>query len=427
MKKILYIIPYIPYPLTSGGNQAFFSMIEFLRHKLEVSVLLTPKKGKQEVYVEELKKLWDNVNFFVFTEAMENPEVSNSIYYKWLKKVKRSVDRKIKRRLFRSNENMLRNKSTLFTSVFTPFNKDYLKYISAVAQQGFDIIQVEFYELLSLGYLLPDNVETIFVHHELRYVRNENEMNLFDQVSEEENMLFRIAKDFELSALRTYNHLIVLTETDRRILANFIGREDRIYASPAILEMPATSKEAFVPATCRLTFVGGEDHLPNLDAVSWFCKDIAPYLRNQGIRFSFQVVGCWHSSYAKALSASCSELEFVGYVEDLHGYLKGSIGVVPVRIGSGMRMKILDAVSSQIPFVTTSKGVEGLDLRDGKECLIADAVTDFGNAILRLIDDKDLQSFLAHQAGLRFCQLYKPQDMLEKRLSIYTEVLKDKV
>ena len=64
-------------------------------------------------------------------------------------------------------------------------------------------------------------------------------------------------------------------------------------------------------------------------------------------------------SYSKT-SSVCPEIKFVGYVEDLSDFLKGSIALVPIRIGSGLRMKILDAVSLGIPFVTTSKGVEGL-------------------------------------------------------------------
>ena len=62
-KKILFIIPYIPYPLDSGGNQAFFNMVEYLRHKMAVSVLLYPETGRRMQDVESLKKIWDNVDF----------------------------------------------------------------------------------------------------------------------------------------------------------------------------------------------------------------------------------------------------------------------------------------------------------------------------------------------------------------------------
>lgn len=96
-------------------------------------------------------------------------------------------------------------------------------------------------------------------------------------------------------------------------------------------------------------------------------------------------------SLCKKLSDSCPELEFVGYIEDLHAFLQGSVSVVPVRIGSGMRMKILDAISSRIPVVTTTKGVEGIDLRDGEECLKADSADEFVDTIIRLLGDVNLQ------------------------------------
>lgn len=64
-KKILFIIPYIPYPLDSGGNQAFFNMVEYLRHKMAVSVLLYPETGRRMQDVESLKKIWDNVDLFI--------------------------------------------------------------------------------------------------------------------------------------------------------------------------------------------------------------------------------------------------------------------------------------------------------------------------------------------------------------------------
>ena len=65
-------------------------------------------------------------------------------------------------------------------------------------------------------------------------------------------------------------------------------------------------------------------------------------------------------------------------------FLKGSVAVVPIRIGSGMRMKILDAVLSKVPFVTTAKGVEGIDFKDGEDCLIVDDPAGFAEAVIAL-------------------------------------------
>lgn len=216
-KKILFIIPYIPYPLDSGGNQAFFNMVEYLRHKMAVSVLLYPETGRRMQDVESLKKIWDNVDFFIYTpktKTVRLPKIKHPFYYKWLQKIHASVTRKMNRQQIWTDEtgevvDLVRGKSTLFSSCFQPLDQGYVEYVSQVAHSGFDIIQVEFYELLSLGFLLPENVQTIFVHHELRYIRNEKEITLFREQTAGDRMLFHIAKDFERSALLKYKDVLL--------------------------------------------------------------------------------------------------------------------------------------------------------------------------------------------------------------------------
>lgn len=433
MSKILFIIPYIPYPLDSGGNQAFFNMVDYLRSRFSISLLLHPKTGAERKSVEELQSLWPDVEFFLFTEQQFReslPEVRNPLYYRWLLKAKASIERKMRRQRIAPQKSetdwdLVRANATLRHSVFEHFPAGYADYVSEVSRRGFDIVQVEFYELIALGYLLPHEVETIFVHHELRYVHNENEMALFRQQTPEDRMLYRIALDFERDALLTYRHVIALTEIDRRLLAALLGREDRLYASPAVVRMPVRSGEAFQPSVpCRLTFVGSENHSPNQDAVDWFCRKVAPRLRRSGLDFRFQLVGRWRSPYiTEQLHALCPEMELTGYVERLDDCLRGSIALVPIRIGSGMRMKILDAVASGAPVVTTSKGVEGIDLRDGSDCLIADEADRFADAILRLAGDTQLQERLSRQAAERLESLYDPQEMLERREEIYNQIL----
>ncbi|ADV42563.1 glycosyltransferase [Bacteroides helcogenes] len=432
MKKILFIIPYVPYPLDSGGNQAFFNMVDYLRDKMSVSVLLNPGSGIQRENVEALKKLWPNVFFYIFTKKeveCGQLTVRHPFYYKWLGKAKASLERKMRRQrivtksVAEDYEDIIHRKSTLYVSAFAWLDPGYLKYVSQIANLGFDIIQVEFYELISLGYLLPDNVQTVFVHHELRYIRNENEMSLFKSVTDEDRMAFSVARDFEKDALLKYKHVIVLTEIDRQKLVEFMGREDNVHASPAVVRIEDLSVSMFVPATThRLTFVGSEDHTPNLDAVIWFCKEIAPCLRKMGFNFKFQVIGRWKGSCVMNLLTVCPEMELVGYVENLGEFARGSIALVPIRIGSGMRMKILDAISADVPFVTTSKGVEGLDFCDGEECLKADSTTDFARAIVRLSDDCELQLNMSLRAKNKLKGLYNPQQMLERRLEIYTRI-----
>lgn len=113
MKKILFIIPYIPYPLNSGGSQAFFNMVDYIRHKMDVSILLTPHSTSERKHIEDLKAIWNNVHFYIFTEKA--PQVSSPCYYWILKKIKDSTTRKIRRLLLKSKEkDLAREKTTIF-------------------------------------------------------------------------------------------------------------------------------------------------------------------------------------------------------------------------------------------------------------------------------------------------------------------------
>ena len=121
--KILFIIPYIPFPLNSGGNQAFFNMVDYLRHKMDVSILLQVQYASEAYDISKLKEIWDNVTFFVFTKKDDKqPKVHHPFYYKWLIKTKQSIERKIRRQIIPENivftPDFIRQESTLSTSIF---------------------------------------------------------------------------------------------------------------------------------------------------------------------------------------------------------------------------------------------------------------------------------------------------------------------
>ena len=117
MAKILFIIPYIPYPLNSGGNQAFYNMVDYLRQKMEVSLLLHVSSGKQMQDVEALQERWRNVTFYLYRQSEHVPQVKHPRYYHWLQKVQASVGRKMRRQIiYRPEEapkDLVRERTTL--------------------------------------------------------------------------------------------------------------------------------------------------------------------------------------------------------------------------------------------------------------------------------------------------------------------------
>ena len=112
---------------------------------------------------------------------------------------------------------------------------------------------------------------------------------------------------------------------------------------------------------------------------------------------------------------------FLGYVDNLNATLKDSVMIVPITIGSGIRMKILEACSNGIPFVSTSVGAEGIPVVHGKHCFLANTPSEFVNAIIN-IQDADVQMKFVKNSALLIKKHYSLDSLRENRLSIYADV-----
>lgn len=424
--RILFITPHTPYPLNSGGNQAFFNMVDRTRARHEVSLLLCVRKHKDRHNIDKLKQIWPDVTFyeyFPFEQSKENTaqahmSPADRMACRCFDFIRRSMERKIRRRKRRQEAmtDFVRQNTTLHmkNEDMTP---DFCRFVSQTARRGFDLIQVEFYEYLSLVYLLPENVMKYFVHHELRYVRNANEMKLFKEITPYDVLTYGQQKDAELKALAHYDRTIVLTETDKELLLSE-APELHICVSPAVTTSTDRQDMPFRPAR-DLVFVGFGSHFPNADAMMFFCREVLPLLHRKGIMPRLYVVGKWSANIQQLLKEAYPEIVFTGFVENLPAFVNGKISIVPIRIGSGMRMKILDSISMGSPLVTTSKGMEGLPLSDRRDCLIADTAEDFAQAVETLCGNPTLQQELATHAQQKQKELLNLSDLYERRLSLY--------
>ena len=437
--KILFILTYVPYPLNSGGNQATFNMIDNLRGSNDISILCYLRYGSEIRAYEELKTVWPDVTFYsCSSKELTGPAASyeltmpNTLSCRIFNYVQNSMERKIKRRMYRQQtraiisrqqqDDYLKENSTLF-HLRTDYPPEFQNLVWEVSRKGFDVVQVEFYESMSLVYLLPDDVKKVFVHHEIRYVRHENELSLFHHVSPYELGRFRYLKDMETMTLARYDHIIVLTEVDKEILLND-NPNLNVYVSPAVVAMPDNymhfkRKEGELK---RLVFVGSGDHFPNADGVLWFCEAVMPQLKAMGMDVSLDIVGVWRSKIRKKIQAVCSKANFTGFVDDLPTFLNDKVSIVPIRIGSGMRMKILDSIVAASPIVTTAKGCEGLPFKDGEDYLIADEPEDFAKAVAELLNDENLQNRLAVSIQENMRSTFDFDNLKQRRIDFYKTI-----
>lgn len=425
--KILIIIPFTPYPLYSGGNQAFFSMVDYLKDIHDISVLY-PTWPSDLGKTKKLEDAWKGkVKVFPCTDTtrVRGSFPSVNTYLNVLSYVNASSGRKMRRwpgrHIVRVAENdyLFKLTSVLYADM-PEFSDGFMQHVHDLCErERFDCVQVEFFSHFPFRMLFPANVRTIFVEHEIQFVRIANEMALFKDVTWNDRVLYERKKNEELSEIATFDRIITLTETDRNILSEYIPA-DRISVSPAVISEAANMP--FKECGCEFAFVGGASHTPNLDAMVWFCKSIVPLLREKGFPFKLYVVGEWKRSLVRSFSKKCPEVVFTGYVDDLKAFLNGKISIVPVRIGSGMRIKILDAIHSMSPFITTAKGVEGQDFWDKEECLICETAEEFASAMISLASDPDLQQRLAVRALDKLGALYDKETLLKKRARVYEEL-----
>lgn len=445
--KLLYINTYIPYPLNSGGSQAFFTITDYIRKHHELSLLLYVHNSTERRNVEKLRKLWPDVTFYTYekTAADEDSSLADFSGMSWRDKTlcrmlnyfHASFGRKINRRRHKSmtkrcfadtdesaisKPDFVRDHAMLFmkTDDLTP---GFCNYVKSIAANGFDVIQVEFYDYLPLVYFLPKETKKVFVHHEIRFVRNEIEYQLFERPVSTDLLLLKKDKAAELGALAEYDAVVTLTETDKAILSEYLPA-DKVFASPAITQTAAVEHKSFKPAT-ELAFIGSGSHFPNADGVVWFCKEVVPVLRKMNQELPVvNITGSWKSVMKEELKKVCPTVNFVGYVDDLPSFLNGKISIVPIRIGSGMRMKILDSVFAAAPLVTTSKGCEGLPMENDKNCLIADTATDFAKAVSVLLADHERQRVLAHNAQEVDTGMLDETDLFRRRMAVYESIVR---
>jgi glycosyltransferase involved in cell wall biosynthesis len=134
-----------------------------------------------------------------------------------------------------------------------------------------------------------------------------------------------------------------------------------------------------------IVFTGLLTYRPNVDAVNFFVRDIFPLVRRRHADALFTLVG---SGLPRHGSVTGQGVFQAGHVEDVRPYLaEGAVVVAPLRIGSGTRLKILEALAMARPVVTTSLGCEGLEVSHGEHLLIADDANAFAAAVVRLLEN----------------------------------------
>lgn len=226
---------------------------------------------------------------------------------------------------------------------------------------------------------------------------------------------------WERAACQGVVGVLACSEHDRDLLES-LAPGARVFVVPNVVDTdyyaPAGTSEP-----CTVLFQGGMDWQPNRDAVEFFITEILPELRRLVPAVCFRVAGRCPDE-VRARYAGVRGVNFTARVPEMRDEIaRAAVCVVPIRIGSGTRLKILEAAAMAKPIVSTSVGAEGLHLLDNEEIILADRPEAFARAVGELLGDEARRSSLGHAARLGVQKHYSLpalQTALRQALSIVT-------
>ena len=205
-------------------------------------------------------------------------------------------------------------------------------------------------------------------------------------------------QQYEFAMYHNVDHVLVLTPQERYVLLNYAPNL-RVTVVPHGVDVSYYSPVPVVEREASLIFVGYYFNESNRDAVHWFVRTVWPQLKKKHPQLKFYIVGRGATSSIRKLARRDPQIVVTGEVQDIRPYLaRAKVFICPIRIGSGFRAKILEAMASGVPVVSTSLGAEGIPAGGGETILLADTPGQMLKCIRLLLVDADLGATMTAKA-----------------------------
>jgi glycosyltransferase involved in cell wall biosynthesis len=403
--KILFLTPQLPNPPHKGTTIRNFNLIKQLSRRHEVHLLSFIRSEDDQPWVDELRKYCRGV------ETVIAPE-----HHMWRR---------------------------LLTFFFSPLPDMAVRLPSAEFQarleaylerENFDIVQVEGIEmapyalaikgfglaatfltglgLYASGVTFPAlaRCKVVFDDHNAEYVLQQR---AFETDRRYPGRWLKAAyslvqrhklRRYETTVCHAADHVVAVSETDRVALLRITpgvavtvvpNGVDSAYFSSLALPESYSIPQSKIRHLASLVFTGTLDFRPNIDAVVWFCEQVLPHIKKEIFHIHLYIVGKSPTREVRRLGEDAA-VTVTGYVGDVRPYIAQSkIYVVPVRMGSGTKLKVLEAMAMGTPVVSTTLGAEGIAVTAGQDVLIADDPAEFAEQVVALMNDEPLRKSMS--------------------------------
>ena len=295
--------------------------------------------------------------------------------------------------------------------------------------QDFDIIQIESIHLMSYLPIVQEARKPPVVVCDWHNVESE----LMQRYSQREpgrlrrayaSRTARLMSEFEKRALRDFDAHVAVSQRDAERL-RAINPDARIFVieNGVDTDFYSALQANDESITRRIVFVGSMDYHANIDGAVNFAREVWPHLRARQPELIFTIVGKDPAAEVRNL-AQIPGIEVTGTVDDVRPfYREARAAVVPLNVGGGSRLKILEAMAAGVPVVSTRLGAEGLDVHHDENILIADTNEQLVEAIISVVENKTRHDHLSAAGRALVSRRYDWSSLGAALFSAYEELL----
>jgi len=374
--NILFITEIMPYPLDSGGKIRTYNILKQLSMYHKITLIFNYNSASEKMYITELE----------------------SIVFKVI-----GIPRKAKK-LFKYLLIFFKSFSSRPVYVSKAYSRMVKKHIlRLLAEQRFHVVHFDHLDATVYYPLFDRKLFKVVDEHNVvsSYIKQlfKKEKNVFKKVL----LLFELKKisSYEVKICNRMDLCLSVSEIDKKRLINF-GVTSPISVIPngvnleyfGYLQKSKKKKEQL-----SLVFVGSFDYYPNREGFFFFYKNVMPVLKKTLKDIRLNIIGREPSEDIKEMVEKDKSVIIWEKLEDIRAVIRESdIYIVPLNIGSGTRLKILEAMALGIPVVSTSLGAEGINVRDGEGILLVNSGDEMAKKILELFSNQAKYFAIAQNA-----------------------------
>ncbi len=268
-----------------------------------------------------------------------------------------------------------------------------------LARDEYDVVQVEFANMASFRYTRRGKRPLLVLdEHNIEYDLQRRTAGASDGMTRlvYNSLNWRKLGREERGAWRRFDGVVLTSARDQQLL------NDASPGTHTIVVPNGVDVAKFQPADTAvdsdtLVFFGANNYFPNHDALLFFIDEILPKIIERRPNVKLQIVG--PGVQPAVLERQSRHVEIVGFVNDLLPYLERAAAiVVPLRVGGGTRLKIVEAMAKSKAIISTSIGAEGIDVMHDHDVLLGDTPTEFAELVVRVLENPEIARSLGVNA-----------------------------